>query len=171
LGKAAKAVKADIEAKDYTKAGQDAAAILEIALGPVPTAQMGFTTPTPQQGYEFISGLLNAFEVNNDLDELAVCTSGASAAVPVAYQLYLDKMAGKSAKVAKDIAELTAMLPGILEGCTSMEEDLARLQAWLIVYEDVEDLIGAITRNVMAHPVQLLNEVEAVKTDLDNGLH
>jgi hypothetical protein len=169
LGKAAKAVKADIEAKDYTKAGQDAAAILEIALGPVPTAQMGFTTPTPQQGYEFISGLLNAFEVNNDLDELAVCTSGASAAVPVAYQLYLDKMAGKSAKVAKDIAELTAMLPGILEGCTSMEEDLARLQAWLIVYEDVEDLIGAITRNVMAHPVQLLNEVEAVKTDLDNG--
>ena len=55
--------------------------------------------------------------MNNNLDELAVCTSGASAAVPVAYQLYLDKMAGKSAKVAKDIAELTAMLPGILQGC------------------------------------------------------
>ena len=97
--------------------------------------------------------------MNNNLDELAVCTSGASAAVPVAYQLYLDKQAGKSAKVAKDIAELTAMLPGILAGCQGMSEDLDRLKSWLIVYEDIEDLIGAITKNVMKYPIKLANDV------------
>jgi hypothetical protein len=152
------AVKTDLDNGDYTKAGEDVADILQIALGPVPK-EMELTTPTPEQGFQFISGLLTTFEIDNSLEELQVCTNDAAAAVPSVYQLAIDYKAGKSAKVARDIATLTAMLPGILADCQSMTEDVARLKKYVDSYSTLEDFVGAVTKNIMKKPIELANDV------------
>ena len=94
------------------------------------------------------------------MSELQVCTNDAAGAIPVAYQLYLDKKAGKSAKVAKDIAELTAMLPGILADCQSMTEDVDRLKRYVESYATLEDFVGTVTKNIMKKPIELANDVK-----------
>ena len=62
-------MKTDLDNGDYYQAGADTADILQIALGPVPK-EMELSTPTPEQGLQFISGLLTTFEIDNSLSEL-----------------------------------------------------------------------------------------------------
>jgi hypothetical protein len=42
---------------------------------------------TPESGFQFVSGMFTAFEMDNSLDELAVCTTDAGADLQMAYQL------------------------------------------------------------------------------------
>lgn len=60
--------------------------------------------PTPESAFQFVSGMFTAFEMDNSLDELAVCTTDAGAELQIAFTLVQDYKAGKTAKVARDIA-------------------------------------------------------------------
>jgi hypothetical protein len=121
---------------------------------------------TPESGFQFVSGMFTAFEMDNSLDELAVCTTDAGADLQMAYQLVQDYTAGKSAKVARDIAALTAALPGTISDCQSMQEDADRLKRWLSIFGDQTTLISTITKNILKHPVDLGKDVKKLQADL-----
>ena len=139
-------------------------AFASVLLATVASAQN--LAPTPESAYQFVSGMFTEFEMDNNLDELAVCTTDAGSDLQLAYQLVQDYKAGKSAKVARDIAALTAALPGTISDCQSMQEDAARLKSWLSIFSDQTTLISTITKNILKHPVDLGKDIKKLEADL-----
>ena len=79
---------ADHAAHDAYALGADTAAILELALGPVP--QVALEAITADAALQLLSGFLTTFEVDNNLMELQTCTTGAGPEVQLALTILQD---------------------------------------------------------------------------------
>ena len=161
------ATKSDLEAGEYYTAGGDVAKILEIALGPVPSASLDAVDANMIT--QFLSGLLTQFEVDNNLPELQACTTGAGPEVQLALTVLEDYKNKKTVKMASDIAKFTAGLPAVLSTCKSMTDDLARLEQWASIFTDQTELVSTITKHILAHPVPVAKDVKAAMADWQSG--
>jgi len=96
---------------------------------------------------------------------LQTCTTDAAPEVSLALTILGDYKAGKTVKMATDIAKFTAGLPLVIADCTSMSDDVARLTEWAQIFADQTELISTITKNIMKHPVALTNDIKAAMAD------
>ena len=79
---------ADHAAHDAYALGADTAAILELALGPVP--QVALEAITADAALQLLSGFLTTFEVDNNLMELQTCTTDAGPEAQLALTILQD---------------------------------------------------------------------------------
>ena len=173
-----KAIKSDIGsletnfgAGDFFQAGQDAADLLKLAIGPIkpvyPTASFpnGFVSAVP----EFAAGFVFGFVGDNHLAEMEACYTGGEQFVADAEAALALLEAGDIIKATKAFKALKTELHGELSTCENLQDDLAALNAWDNIFTEPVKLAETVGKHWLLHKRAIKKDIAAEKADWAAG--
>lgn len=179
-----KAIKADIAedkahwaAGEWWAAGLVTADLATLAIGPITPVYPTPTTmyPTSMVGLdvlavpEFIAGLIFGFTGNNDLPEIEACYTGGVQVQTDASNLLAD-LAGKDiVNAVKHAAALKKDLSDALDTCTSINDDLVRIEDWANIFTQPAELTKTVGVNWLLHKRAIKKDIAAEKSDWAAG--
>jgi len=170
-------IKKDFPAELFKAAGQDIADLLVSVLGAIPKEQDLDTyvrdlTMTPEQVIDFVDGLILGLTGKEDLPEITKCLQhGDDIAVDITDAVE-DFEKGDFPSIIEGIGEIGKVieeLPDDLGDCSSMQDDLKRIETWGKIFEDPAKLAETVGMNILKNGGAILSDGEKVGTDFDNG--
>ena len=156
---------ADWSAGNYFEAGQDTAAALTLAVGPIQsTEEIANINLKPEE--EFIAGLLMGFIGDNHLSEIQACVTDAEKIFDDVEKTVKDVSSGSWSSAAGDVKDIAHMIPTMFnsEGdCTNMLKDVQAIKkwadrSWWVWVEDV-------AKDMLFHHTEIENDAKAIVSD------
>ena len=172
------AVEVDWSAAEYYKSGQDAAALLTVAVGPVEVPQ-----PTPTLSNtndellgldllalpEFAAGFVYGFVGENHLMEMQACYAGVS---PL-YTFLADALKDiESFKIIAALEQLELFVYHFqldVAPCTQMGDDIAAIEQWATIFTNPTQLVSTATKHYLLHKKAISADITAIKADWAAG--
>ena len=74
--------------------------------------------------------------------------------------------------IAEGLSELyraLEKLPTELDTCSAIQGDLTRIEAWGQIINDPQQLIQVVSQNLIAHHLQIMNDLSVLRTDVSEG--
>jgi len=135
----------------------------------VTEAAAGFVLPDLRDSVQFLGGFFDQIAMDNNMDELMVCTNEAQDEVALAFTVIDELNAGKKVKAAADMARFQQNLQVVINDCMSMQDDILRLKAWTSIFSDQTELVSTITKNILKKPIKVTNDIKATEADWSSG--
>jgi hypothetical protein len=120
---------------------------------------------------QFLGGFFDEWEMENNLDELEVCTTDAEGTIDLAFKVQEELANGQHVQAAKDMAAFTSKIQTTIADCKSMQDDLNRIKAWASIFKDQTELVSTITKNVLKHPTAFAKDAKKAEADWMAGLY
>jgi len=157
-------VETDWDAKSFFKSGEDLAALLTVAIGPITPALLGMDLP-PVDPFvpDFTAGLIKGFTGNDHKAELEGCMTDLDPIADDLLAVVADAKAHHFLKIAGDLGNVIFMLPEAVSSCgelTSLMADIKVMEDWAEVLKHPTKVAKIASKNWLFHGVH-------VKKDFD----
>jgi len=163
----------DWDAHLYFQAGEDLAALMTLAVGPI--------TPTPAELNmtamavpDFIAGFIYGMTGDNDLTEIEACYQGGDLMVKeVEAGIAAIKKGGwdNYTQAALYFSLAALQIPQALSTCEGMDDDIAAIEAWGQIFEDPTKLAATVSKNYLLHKKKIEGDITQMETDWDSQLY
>ena len=154
---------ADWSAGNYFAAGQDTAAALTLAVGPIESNEVANLNLMPE--LEFVGGLLEGLVSDNHLTEIQTCVTDSEGVVNDVEALVADLKAGKKIKAAMAAKKLVGEFPTALKDCEGMGDDLKAIENWAKIFASPKTLVETVSKHMIRHHEEIMTDVHTVESD------
>lgn len=166
--------KSDWAAKEYFKAGVDAANLLTVAIGPVKVTPTLSALPSSNELMmvpDFVAGLFYGFTDENHLTEIEACYEGAKLDVSLFDSALKELEAGEIIKAAKSLSKAMSDLSSDITACkmTAMADDVKAVEQWAAIFEHPTQLVTTVGTHYALHKRGISKDITAEKTDFATG--
>ena len=121
----------DWDAKNFFQAGDDLAALMTVAIGPIQTA--GAANISVMGAADFIAGFVYGMTGDNHLTEIEACYAGGELMAQEIETGVADIKKGGwnyDTQAALNFGLVALQIPQALNTCENMDEDIAAIEAW-----------------------------------------
>ena len=156
-------LESDWEAQSYFQAGDDLAALLTAAVGPIQTNSVSL--PPLNMVPDFVAGLIWGFTGDNHLGELQTCMKDGDKLVKDAQKALEDIKGFHVIQAVEDLGGLIYELPDVLADCQSVDDDLAEIEAWAVIFKNPVQLAKVVSKNWLFHGPAIKKDITQQKAD------
>lgn len=164
-----KSVETDWTTGTYFKSGEDLAALMTLAIGPITPALEGMALP-PVDPFvpDFTAGLIKGFTGNDHKKELEGCMTDLTPIADDLLAVVADAKAGHFLKIASDLGNVIWMLPDAVSSCgelTELEADLKVMEDWAEVLKNPIEVTKIASKNWLFHGTHVKDDVKEQQDD------
>ena len=102
----------------------------------------------------FVGGLFMGLIQKDDLTEIETCLTDAttlSTLITKAFASFMEKSVEGAIQGIEEIGEALVQIPGDLQHCEGMQQDISRVEAWAGQFKNPTAIVPKIAKNVMLH--------------------
>lgn len=149
----------DWDADLFFQAGDDLAALMTVAVGPIETTWNDLLLPPLNLVPDFTAGLIYGFTGDNHLDELRTCMKDINPLVDDAEQAIDDLKSLKFIEGVEDLGNIIWLLPDAVSSCDNMDDDMTAIMAWADIFKHPTKLAKTVSKNWIFHGTQTKKDI------------
>merc|ERR1712060_273346 len=123
---------------------------------------------TTNQYNAMLAGIVYGLIDQNHLTEFETCISDGRSEATAAFKGFEDLWHHQWLTGFKELGSVVEALPHMLKDCTSIQDDIASLEAWGQVFLDPKSLPATVKSNVTHNLIKLTRDLNKAKNDWKN---
>ena len=123
---------------------------------------------------DFVAGFMYGMTTDNQLTEIEACYAGGELMYEEIDRAVADIKHGGwdyDVQAALEFALVALQIPGALQTCESMDEDIAALKSWASIFTDPARLSAVVGKHWLFHKTEIKADIGALVSDWDAGLY